>query len=89
MVEGSICEKEAAKIIIKLVSAIQYLQGLKIIHRDLKPENLMFKSLDSDEIKIIDFGLGKKFHDYRTQIKRKQSKVGTPLYVAPEVLSQK
>ena len=57
-----------------------------ICHRDLKPENIMFKSKDADsEIKLIDFGLSTYARDDRTM----KTKVGTPFYVAPEVLRGK
>jgi len=64
-----------------------------ICHRDLKPENVVFKKrskypafLDLEngegELKIIDFGLAK----YLLKGQSLKSKVGTPYYVAPEVL---
>lgn len=81
--KGKFTESEAAKIINKILSAISFLHNLGICHRDIKPENFMFSSSDPDaEIKIIDFGLSTKF------ISEKSMKdiVGTPFYVAPEVL---
>jgi len=45
---------------------------------------LLLSSEDTFDVKIIDFGLSKKFRDDR--LKAKSSQVGTPLYVAPEVL---
>jgi len=33
----------------------------KIAHRDLKPENFLFLKQDSNNIKLIDFGLAKKW----------------------------
>jgi serine/threonine protein kinase len=32
-----------------------------ITHRDLKFENIMFSSPDLDAVKVIDFGLSKKY----------------------------
>ena len=80
---------QAAIIMNKLFGALQYLHDLGIVHRDLKPENLLLSSVSSNlyDIKIIDFGLSKKYRDYKRQLRRSQSKVGTPLYVAPEVFS--
>lgn len=81
--KGIFSEAEAGRIMEKILSAINFLHNLGVCHRDLKPENFVFSSKEHDaEIKIIDFGLSKKFmkehimHDI----------VGTPYYVAPEVL---
>ena len=55
-------EKEAARIMHKLISAVNHMHARGIIHRDLKPENVMLTSKDPDaEIKIIDFGLSTKY----------------------------
>ena len=87
-------EREAALILKKIFSAVLYLHDRGICHRDLKPENFLFSSKKKDaEIKIIDFGLSKQFvslndqyYDYSKSLK---TVVGTPLYVAPEVLKGK
>jgi serine/threonine protein kinase len=71
----------------KLFSAMEYVHMQGVAHRDLKPENLLLSSEDTFDVKIIDFGLSKKFRDDR--LKAKSSQVGTPLYVAPEVLDGK
>lgn len=52
----------AATNFIKMVNTIQYLHQNLISHRDVKPENFLFKTKENDsEIKLIDFGLSKKF----------------------------
>jgi len=54
-------EKEVARVMEKIFSAIEYLHLNNICHRDLKPENFLFASTSPDaEIKIIDFGLSKQ-----------------------------
>jgi calcium-dependent protein kinase len=57
-----------------------------IVHRDLKLENLLLSDKTADaEIKLIDFGLSK-----RCKINEDlHSKVGTPIYVSPEVIEGK
>ena len=50
----------------------------------MQPENILFKSYESKELKICDFGLAKY---YITD--KMYSSVGTPYYIAPEILSCK
>lgn len=75
----------------KILSAIKHLHEHQICHRDLKPENFLFAdNTPESEIKLIDFGLSKRFGSdggSKENIKIKlQTIVGTPYYVAPEVL---
>jgi calcium-dependent protein kinase len=76
-------EKKAAEIIKQILMAVVYCHGQSIVHRDLKPENLLFVSPDENsKIKIIDFGTSRKFDPKKRMTKR----LGTPYYIAPEVL---
>lgn len=69
----------------KMLSAIKHLHQLKICHRDLKPENFLFgDNSENAEIKLIDFGLSKRFGSSNS--KKLSTIVGTPYYIAPEVL---
>ena len=55
-------ESQAANIITQLCSAIGHMHDNGIIHRDIKMENVMFESSDPmAKIKLLDFGLSKKF----------------------------
>lgn len=84
--EGHYSEADAARIIRKILSAIEYCHTVhNICHRDLKPENFLFLTHDEDaELKIIDFGLS-RFEDAGESMR---TRVGTPYYIAPEVLSR-
>lgn len=55
-----------------------------IVHRDIKPENMLFEK-KTGLIKIIDFGISAKIQSN----KMLSSRVGTPYYIAPEVLARK
>ncbi len=55
--KGHYSEKDAAIMIRKLLSAVDYLHDRGIMHRDIKPENLLLKNENSFELKLADFGL--------------------------------
>ncbi len=81
--DGKISEQKVAEIILKILGAITYCHSKQITHRDIKPENILFKSNESNnEIKLIDFGLSKKFN----RKEKMHTILGTPYYIAPEVL---
>lgn len=62
--KGTLSEKEAAIITLKIVSACRHLHERNICHRDLKPENILFETKGKrSEIKVIDFGLSKYFNE--------------------------
>ena len=58
-----------------------------ISHRDLKPENILLESkkLDDLEVKIADFGFA-SFFDPNEGL---QTILGSPLYMAPELVKAK
>ena len=79
-------ERHAADIMSQMLSAVKHLHGHGIVHRDLKPENfLMDDETENSEVKLIDFGLSKRFSE-TSEIEKMHTVVGTPYYVAPEVL---
>jgi eukaryotic-like serine/threonine-protein kinase len=57
-----------------------------IVHRDLKPSNLFCVIVDGivDHVKVLDFGIARVGDDNVTQT---GAVVGTPGYIAPEVLA--
>jgi len=57
---------------------LDYLHKKNIAHRDLKPSNIMIDK--NGYLKLIDFGTAKMITDFTQTI------IGTPHYIAPEIL---
>ncbi len=72
---------ETAFYVASIMYTLNYIHLRRIIHRDIKPENVIIEK--NGYIKLIDFGSSKDLSvcsNYSTTI------VGTPHYMAPEVL---
>jgi len=82
---GRFSEDEARYYFKQLISGVSYCHSMQICHRDLKLENTLLDGSPSSQLKICDFGYSKSsvLHS------QPKSTVGTPAYVAPEVLSRK
>ncbi|KAL7473881.1 hypothetical protein ACHAXS_014375 [Conticribra weissflogii] len=78
-------ESQAVVLVRQLTSAIAHMHKNGIVHRDIKFENIMFESKDDPraKIKVLDFGLSKKFMPGMSQIMTEG--VGTVYTMAPQV----
>mmetsp|Transcript_144708 Transcript_144708/g.360733 ORF Transcript_144708/g.360733 Transcript_144708/m.360733 type:complete len:558 (-) Transcript_144708:273-1946(-) len=87
--QGSLSEVEAAFVMQNILRAVHYMHEKDVAHRDLKPENFLFCTkgpIDEDNLlKLIDFGIACECKP-GTILKEV---VGTPFYVAPQVISKK
>ncbi|MAS93826.1 MAG: hypothetical protein CMO55_11595 [Verrucomicrobiales bacterium] len=80
------------KLFTAVCEAIQHAHQKGIIHRDLKPTNILVSgSVDSPEVKVIDFGISKATGEDRltdfTILTRADRMMGTPAYMSPEQLA--
>ncbi|XP_074634998.1 serine/threonine-protein kinase pim-2-like [Acropora palmata] len=73
-------EKEARRYFKQIIEATICCEENGVVHRDLKPENILLDK-ESDEIKIIDFGLAS-----RIQYEPYNKFRGTRAYIPPEFL---
>ena len=71
--------------IAEITLAIDHLHKNNILYRDLKPENILLDELG--HIKLTDFGLSKIMNNIEKD--KTYTICGTPIYVAPEVLTGK
>ncbi|KAL1922939.1 uncharacterized protein VTP21DRAFT_9315 [Calcarisporiella thermophila] len=71
----------------QLASALQFLRSMDIIHRDIKPQNLLLtpgaSPADFPTLKVADFGFARPLSIHNLA----ETLCGSPLYMAPEVLS--
>ncbi|XP_073004704.1 serine/threonine-protein kinase SAPK7 [Typha latifolia] len=82
---GRFSEDEARYFFQQLICGVSYCHFMQICHRDLKLENTLLDGSPAPRLKICDFGYSKSslLHS------RPKSTVGTPAYIAPEVLSRR
>ncbi|KAL7984549.1 hypothetical protein Chor_003119 [Crotalus horridus] len=80
---SSLTEMEAILFIKQICEGIQYMHQMYILHLDLKPENILCVNRKALQIKIIDFGLARRYQP------REKLKInfGTPEFLAPEVVN--
>ncbi|VVA16190.1 Hypothetical predicted protein [Prunus dulcis] len=80
---GRFSEDEARYFFQQLISGVSYCHSMHICHRDLKLENTLLDGSTAPRVKICDFG-----HSKSLLHSQPKSAVGTPAYIAPEVLSK-
>ena len=77
----SLQEVQVWRYFVQVCDGIRHMHEARIMHRDIKPANIFLASNGS--VKLGDLGLGRAFS---SQTYEALSKVGTPLYMSPEVL---
>eukprot|EP00825_Cyclidium_porcatum_P001849 TRINITY_DN10856_c0_g1_i4.p1 TRINITY_DN10856_c0_g1~~TRINITY_DN10856_c0_g1_i4.p1 ORF type:complete len:335 (-),score=59.19 TRINITY_DN10856_c0_g1_i4:300-1304(-) len=83
---GNLKEVDAIVVFQQLISGCKYLYDRGVYHRDLKLANVLINS--EGVAKIADFGFCKMIEDHQVKdIPKQQSSVGTPLYMAPQILA--
>jgi serine/threonine protein kinase len=78
----------AVNILLPLADALQVLHDRKIVHRDVKPSNILFDAYGTP--KLADFGMLKMLeHKNSSAVTATDLTVGTPAYMAPELIDAK
>ncbi|XP_072553531.1 myosin light chain kinase 2, skeletal/cardiac muscle [Salminus brasiliensis] len=76
-------EVDAMVFVKQICEGVQYMHQMYVLHLDLKPENILCVNRSGHQIKIIDFGLARR---YKPREKLRVS-FGTPEFLAPEVVN--
>jgi len=67
----------------QICEGVEYMHSQNIIHLDMKPENILCVTRTGNQVKLIDFGLARRYNPKE----KLQVLFGTPEFVAPEVVN--
>lgn len=89
--DGPMPPARVARIAAQILKALMEAHGLGIVHRDIKPGNVFLCNFqgEPDFVKVIDFGIAKGSDagsGASGALTRRGHVVGTPAYMAPEML---
>ena len=85
MKEGTLPAERLVNYVAQLANALSLLHKKGILHRDIKPANIIIN--EKGVVKLMDFGLAKSTVTKEwTRLTGTHEMVGTPRYMAPEVL---
>jgi serine/threonine protein kinase len=86
-VTGRLNWRTAVNIVCGILEGLTAIHDAGILHRDMKPGNVMvFGNEPNYRVKIVDFGIAREGDPSVSKLTKTGMLVGTPVYMAPEVL---
>ena len=87
-VAGPLRPARVVHILVQVCASLQEAHAKGLLHRDIKPSNVMLAELGGvyDTVKVLDFGLVTRVADPDVGWVNQAELVGTPMYLAPEVI---
>jgi eukaryotic-like serine/threonine-protein kinase len=68
----------------RVLEALAVAHRKEIVHRDIKPANLFLPDGDLNQVKILDFGIARRFLDTSRVVTAVNAVAGTASYMSPE-----
>ncbi|KAI9539624.1 Serine/threonine-protein kinase 17A [Dissostichus eleginoides] len=82
--DDAFTENDVIRLAKQILNGVAFLHRNNVVHLDLKPQNILLTcARPLGDIRIVDFGLSRRM-DKKTEVREI---LGTPEYVAPEILS--
>ncbi len=93
LARGHIFTRVACDLTCELLKALEAVHRALVIHRDVKPSNLIvdIDGHQTPRLRLLDFGIGKVMSPVRKTdpaLTRPGEVVGTPMYMAPEQMTE-
>ncbi|WP_328990157.1 protein kinase [Kribbella sp. NBC_01245] len=84
---GPLPERYVAELLRQLLEALAHIHELGVVHRDVKPANLLLEATGTGapSLRLTDFGIALALGEPR--LTQQGTIVGTPGYLAPEILA--